>query len=179
MQSLGAQDVGLEALEQRHQHRRAAAHLVGQGRQTDRHALLGIAFGLPVQWLVLAELLEQHHRQQAGPSPAPGDHVEWCRRLADLLAVPASELLPNVLDHFPGFRDHLQRLGNVLAQPGEPCAATAGASHSSWCDHAFAGQMIRERLAGRPLARKRRHLRGFGRRHFGGKSRAVRSERGP
>ncbi len=29
--------------------------------------------------------------------------------------------------------------------------------------------MIRERLAGRPLARERRHLCGFGRRHFGGK----------
>ncbi len=29
--------------------------------------------------------------------------------------------------------------------------------------------MVRERLAGRPLARERRHPRGFGRRHFGGK----------
>jgi hypothetical protein len=34
----------------------------------DRHAFLGIAFGLPVQWLVLAELLEQHHPQQARPA---------------------------------------------------------------------------------------------------------------
>jgi len=58
MQSLGTQNVGLEALEQRHQHRRAAADLVGQGRQANGHALLGITLGLPVERLVLAKLLE-------------------------------------------------------------------------------------------------------------------------
>ena len=31
----------------------------------------------------------------------------------------------------------------VLAEPGEPCAATAGASRRSWYDHAFAGQLHR------------------------------------
>ena len=157
MQSLGAQHVGLKALEQRHQRRRAAADLVGQGRQTDRHALLGIALGLPVERLMLAKLLEQHHRQQAGSGPAPGDHVERRRGLADLLAVPASELLPDVLDHLPGFGNDLQRLGDVLAEPGQPRPATAGASHRSRYDHALAGQMIRERLAGRSLARERGH----------------------
>ena len=63
MQSLGAQHVGLEAPEQRRQRRRAAADLVGQGRQTDRHALLGIALRLSVERLMLAKLLEQDHRQ--------------------------------------------------------------------------------------------------------------------
>ncbi len=161
MQSLGTQHVGLEALEQRHQRRRAAADLVGQGRQTDRHALLGIALGLPVERLMLAKLLEQHHRQQAGPGPAPGDDVERRRRLADLLAIPATELLADVLDHLPGLRDHLQRLGDVLAEPGQPRSAATAAGHRSRHDHAFAGQMIRERLAGRPLARERRHGRGL------------------
>ena len=70
MQALGAQDVRLEALEQRHQRCRAAAHLVGQGRQADRHALPGIALGLAVERLMLAKLLEQDHRQQAWPGPA-------------------------------------------------------------------------------------------------------------
>jgi hypothetical protein len=125
MQPLGTQHVGLEALEQRHQHRRAAADLVGQGRQADRHALLGVALGLPVERLMLAELLEQHHRQQAGSGPAPRDHVERRRRLADLLAVPAGELLPDVLDHLPGLWDDLQRLGDVLAKPGQPRSAAA------------------------------------------------------
>ena len=116
MQSLGAQNVRLEALVQRRQCRRAAADLVGQGRQTDRHALLGIALRLPVERLMLAKLLEQNHRQQAWPCPAAGDDVERRRRLADLLAITAGELLADVLDHLPGFGDDLQRLGDVLAQ---------------------------------------------------------------
>ena len=85
--------IDAEAGEQRRQRRRAAADLVGQGRQTDRHALLGIALRLPVERLMLAKFLEQHHRQQAWPRPAAGDHVERRRRLADLLAITAGELL--------------------------------------------------------------------------------------
>src|SRR6478736_3254898 len=120
---------------------------------------------------MLTKLLKQHHRQKAGPGPAPGDHVERRRGLADLLAVPASELLPDVLDYLPGFGNDLQRLGDVLAEPGKPRATTAGASRRPWYDHAFAGQMIRERLAGRSLTRERGHLRGcsFGSGLFGSK----------
>ena len=168
MQSLGAQDVGLEALEQWRQRCRAAADLVGQGRQTERHALLGIALGLTVERLMLAKLLEQDHRQQAWPGPAAGDDVERRRRLADLLAVPAGELLADVLDHLPGFGDDLQRLGDVLAQLGQPRTAAAGAGRRSRHDHPFAGQMLGEGFSRRPLARERRHLRGLGRGHFGG-----------
>ena len=116
MQSLGAHDVGLEALEQRHQCGRAAANLVGQGRQTNRHAFLGIALCLPVERLMLAKFLEQHHRQQTGSGPAPGDDVEWRRRLADLLAIPASELLSDVLDHLPGFRGMTSSV-SVMSSP--------------------------------------------------------------
>src|ERR1019366_7021534 len=105
MQSLGAQDVRLDALEQRRQRHRAAADLVGQGRQTDRHALLGIALGLAVERLMLAKLLEQDHGQKTGTGPAPGDHMERRRSLADLLAVPAGELLADMLDHLPLARD--------------------------------------------------------------------------
>ena len=147
VQSLGAQDVGLEALEQWRQRCRAAADLVGQGRQADRHALLGIALGLPVERLMLAKLLEQDHRQQAWPCPAAGDDVERRRRLADLLAVAAGELLADVLDHLPGFRDDLQRLGDVLAELGQPRTATAGAGRRSRHDHPLARQMLREGLA--------------------------------
>src|SRR5665213_1071760 len=142
-------------------------------RQADRHAFLSVALSLSVERLMLAKLLEQHHRQQAGSGPAPRDHVERRRRLADLLAIPAGELLPDVLDHLPGFWDDLQRLGNVFAEPGQPRSATAVACHRSGHDYPFARQMIRERLAGRSLARERRHgggcVRGFGRRDFGGK----------
>src|ERR1700733_15018419 len=45
---------------------------------------------------MLAELLEQDHRQQTCPSPASGDHMERGRCLADFLTVLAGELLPYV-----------------------------------------------------------------------------------
>ena len=145
--ALGAQDVRLDAFEQRQQRHRAAADLVGQGRQTDRHALLGIALCLAVKRLMLAKLLEQDHRQQAGPGPASRDHVERGRRLADLLAIPAGELLPDVLDHLPGLWDDLQGLGDVLSQLGQPRAAAAIAGRGSRYDHPLAGQMVEEGFA--------------------------------
>jgi hypothetical protein len=40
---------------------------------------------------VLAILLEEKHRQQAGARPAAGRDVERRRRLADLLAIPAGD----------------------------------------------------------------------------------------
>jgi transposase InsO family protein len=48
---------------------------------------------LAIERLMLPKLLEQDHRQQAGPHQAAGDHMERCWRLADLLAIPARELL--------------------------------------------------------------------------------------
>ena len=46
--------------------------------------------------------------------------MERRRRLADLLAIPAGELLADMLDHLPLPRDQFQRLGDRLAQA---CAA--------------------------------------------------------
>ena len=143
--------------------------LIGQRRQADRHAFPGIAFGLPVQRLVLAELLEQDHRQQARTGPAAGDDVERRRRLADLLAVAAGDLLAHVLDHLPLARDHLQRLGDVLAELAQPRTAAACAGRRSGHDHPLARQMLGEGLAGRPLAGEGRYGRpGLGRGVLGG-----------
>ena len=50
---------------------------------------------------MLPELLEQDHRQQAWAGPAAGQDMERRRRLADLLAIAAGELLADVLDHLP------------------------------------------------------------------------------
>src|SRR5438477_6824227 len=78
--------------------------------------------------------------------------MEGCRRLADLLAVAAGKLLAHMLDHLPLPRDHLQRLGDILAQLAQPSAAATLAGCRSGFDHPLARQMFGERLARRSLA---------------------------
>ena len=103
---------------------------------------------------MLAELFESDHRQEARPRPAARNDVERRRRLADLLAVPAGELLPHGLDHFPLARNRLQGLGHVLAELAQPRAAAAGAGCRRLDHHALARQMLGEGVARRPLALK-------------------------
>src|SRR6202035_5292011 len=88
--------------------------------------------------------------------------------LADLLAVPAGELLADMLDYLPLARDRFQRLGDVLAQLAQPLAAAAKASSRSRHDHPLARQMFGEGLARGTLAGEGRHRRGLGNRHLGG-----------
>ena len=111
---------------ERLQDRRAGADLVGQRRHAQIDALAPVALALPVQRLMLAELLEQDHRQQVRPGEAARRHMERRRRLRDRLAVPARELLAHRLDHLPLPRDHLQRLGDVLAELRQLRRAAAG-----------------------------------------------------
>jgi len=158
VQSLGGEHVSLDAPDQRRQYRAAAAYLISQGRQAEWHALPGIAFGLAVERLVLPELLEQDHRQQAGTGPTAGQHVERRRCLADPLAVATGELLADVLDHLPLSRNSLQRLGDVLAQFAQPRTAAALASRRPRLDHPFARQMLGEGLARRVLAGEGHHV---------------------
>ena len=98
VQPLGRQDMRPDQRMERRQGRRAGADLVGQGGEAQVDALPGVALGLPVQRLVLPELLEQDHGQEVRPRPAPGRGMEGRRRLADALAVPAGELLAHRLD---------------------------------------------------------------------------------
>src|SRR5205085_9036694 len=95
----------------------------------------GVTFGLAIERLMLPKLLEQDHRQKTGTGPTARDHMERGRRLADLLAVPASELLPDMLDHFPLARDGFQRLGESFAQLTQSPAAAAHAAARSRHDH--------------------------------------------
>jgi hypothetical protein len=168
VQSLSREDVALDPLDQRRQRRAAAADLIGQGRQAERHALTGIAIGLTVQGLVLPELLEQDHRQQAWAGPAAGQDMEGRRRLADLLAIAAGELLAGVLDHLPLPGNDLQRLGDVLAQLAPPRAAAAQANRRPRLDHPLAQQMLGKGLARRALAGEGHDIRGLGHGVLGG-----------
>ena len=54
VQPPGGQDMRLNSPEERRQHRAATTHLVGQGRQAERYARPGVAFGLAIQRLSTA-----------------------------------------------------------------------------------------------------------------------------
>lgn len=157
VQALGGKDMGLDALDQRRQDRGHPAHLVGECRQAQRHALAGIALGLAVKRLVLSELLEDDHGQQLGASPAARQDVEWRRGLGDGLTIPARDLLTDSLDHLPLARDDLQGLSDVLAELAQTRAAAAGAGLGRLDHHPLARQVFWEGLARGCLAGKRLH----------------------
>src|SRR5258708_19704596 len=101
MQALGRHDMVFHKTSERIERRADRPHGVGHGRQRDRRAFQSVALGLAVQGLMLTELLEHDHGQEAGSPPSPRDDMERRRRLRDLFAVAAGVLLPLRLDHFP------------------------------------------------------------------------------
>ena len=158
MDTLGGEHVAADQLGERAQHGRAGADMIGQGRDVEVDALAGIGLALPVQRLVLAVLGIKDHRQQARPDMAPRNDMERRRRLGDLLARPAGELLAHGLDHLPLPRHDLQRLGDGLAELGELAAAARTRARAG--DHdTLARQMRRERRPDRLLAGERVHRR--------------------
>ena len=140
---------------------------LAQRRQAEIDPLAGVAVALPVQRLVLAVLLEHDRRQQVGARPAPGCRMERRRRLGDLLARPAGELLAHRPDHLPAARDNLQRLGNVLADLRQLLRAAAPAGCRRGHHHPLARQVRGERLASRPTAGEPLDLRGVRRGQLG------------
>src|SRR5260370_7207825 len=70
--------------------------------------------------------------------------MEGRRRLRDLLAGSAAELLPHMLgdEHLP--RHHIQRLGDILADLREFGATAARTAGRSGMHDAFAWQVSRE-----------------------------------
>ena len=115
MQAFGRHDMRRDEAQHRIERGATRSHGVGHRREADRHAFQSIAPGLPVQRLMLAELLEQDHRQEAWACPAPGDRLERGRRLADLLAIPAGVLFSYGFDRLRLARDHFQGAGHILA----------------------------------------------------------------
>ena len=162
MQPLGRHHMGLHQAKDRIEHCADRSHGVRHGRQRDRHAFQGVAFGLTVQRLVLAKLFEHDHRQQARTRPSSWDDVERRRRLADLLAIAAGELLAHRLDHLPLTGLQLQRPRHVLAELAQAMAAAAFACRRRIDHHALAGKMLWKRIALGALARKSAHGRCVG-----------------
>ena len=106
---------------------------------------------------MLAELLEEQHGEERRAEQPARRHVEGRRWLRDGFAIPAGDLLPQGLDHLPLARDHLERLGDVLAELREPCSATGRAGTRGRDDHPLARQVLGQRLAGRAAALERRN----------------------
>jgi len=96
--------------------------------------------------------------------------MKRCRRLADLLTIPAGELLADGLDDLPLPGDDFQRLGRRrqngppdrfvtllhLAHLHDARRSTAGAGGRCLDHNALAGQMVGERLSGGAAAIKSR-----------------------
>ncbi len=113
MQPFGDHHMRLDQRQQRLHQLGHRADLIGKRGQAQRHAFSGIVFRVTVQWLMLAVFFEHGEplcrhvfetngeRQQAGAGPTAGDWVERCRGLADLLAIPAGELLADGLNYLP------------------------------------------------------------------------------
>ena len=83
--------------------------------------------------------------------------MERGRRLADLLAVPATELLPHRLDHFPLPRHAFQGAGHVFAEFAQALTAAAFAARGRIDHHPLARKVLGEGLALGMLARKSAH----------------------
>jgi hypothetical protein len=137
---------------QRTQRRGASAHLIGERRQAQRDALAGVALALPVQRLMLAELLEQDQRQKARASEAARRDMKRRGRLRNRLALPAGESVARRLDHLPLAGHDLERLRDILAELLKLRRTAAGVA-LRLCDHnPLARQMLRGLLSRRPLA---------------------------
>ena len=154
MQPLRRHDVRFNKAKKRVERLADRANRIGHGRQRYRHAFQGIPLGLPVQGLVLTELLKHDHRQQARSRPSPRNHMERRRRLRDLLAIPAGELLTHRFDHLPLAGLRLQRAGDVLAELAQAMAPAAFTRRRGIDQYPLARKMVRERRAIGTLARK-------------------------
>ena len=79
MQSFCVEDMGADEIVDRLQRGGAGPDLVGQGGKADLDALLGITLRLPVEGLMLSELLEQQRAIEGaiGSSPMARLGKKW------------------------------------------------------------------------------------------------------
>ena len=168
MQTVGGTNMGFDQGVDRLQGDSRVTDQVCQGGQAQFDAFTGKALCLPVQRLVLTIFLKDEHGDQAWPGPSTRDRMERGRRLADLLAGPAGELLTHGLDHLPAPRDHLQRLGDIFAHFYETIRAAAGTGGRRLDNNPLARQVIGKGFAHRMAAREGAHRAGLFSRLAGG-----------
>lgn len=155
MEAFRREHMSLEEQMKRAKRHRAGADLVGERRQTELHPFTRIALALPVERLVLAELLEQELGQERRTEQPARGGVKRRRRLGDGLARPAREALAHGLHDLPAPGHHLQRLRHVLAELGQAVRAATRAAGGHRDDHTLARQMVGQGLACRSCSRER------------------------
>ncbi len=79
MQPFGGKNMGADQIMDRLQGGRAGPDLVGQRGDAEIDTLPGVALGLAVQGLMLAELLEEDRGKQVRPRPSARRGMERCR----------------------------------------------------------------------------------------------------
>ena len=119
-------------------------------RDIDLDPFPGIGLGLAVQRLMQQELVDQHHRQQARSGKATRDRMGGRRRLGNRLAVPAGELLTDVLDDLPAPRLAFKGLRYHLAKLVQPLTAAFTAGARRGFDDTFDRQVIWQGTSRRP-----------------------------
>ena len=82
--------------------------------------------------------------RRLGPAHPRADGMEWRRRLADLLAIAAGELLPDRLDHLPLAWHYFQRARHVLGELAKAIAAATFTSRRSFDHHPLPGKVLGE-----------------------------------
>src|SRR5882724_4107603 len=145
-----AHDMGPYRLNNWVERHHAGADPIRQRRDIDLDSFAGIGLALAVQRLMQQELVDQHHRQQARPGKAARDRMGGRRRLSDRLAVPAGELLADVLDNLPAPRLAFKGLRHRLAELVQPLAAALAARARRRLDDAFDRQVVWQGTSGRP-----------------------------
>jgi len=78
MEPLRGKDMRFDQMNERLQCRNASADLVGERREAKIDTFERIAIALTVQWLVRAELLEQHHGKKAWAEHAARGDMKGC-----------------------------------------------------------------------------------------------------
>ena len=116
MNALGGENVLFDLVNKRLQRGTACANPIGERRDIEIDAVVGVDLALPVQRQMRAILREQNMRQQLRPGPAACNRMRWCRCFGDLFARPAAELFADVADDLPADGDQLQRLRRGLAE---------------------------------------------------------------
>jgi len=166
--TFGGEDVIAQPGDNRLKRNHARPDPIGERGRVDLDAFARIGRALTVQRLVIQELGDEDHGEQARSGEAARDRMRGRRGLGDRFAVPTRELLAHMLDDLPAARIAFERFRDDLAELAQAKTAASATSAGRRFDNALDRQIVGQfagaaRRAGALLlhGRRRRDL-GFG-----------------